>query len=267
MKINYQETTSDLLKRINIHDQFGGRNIDEWMLELLQLKPGMKILDAACGAGKQCISFYNELKGDCDITGGDVSEELLTKAKQETADKGYDIQFIPLNFNERFPFEDNTFDLLSCCFAIYYSEDIPFTIREMHRVLKPGGRLFTDGPMPQNKKVFYDIIREATNNKEIPPMPGSSRYESGILSAMRDTFSKVDVNIFENPLTFKTAAPFIEYTAASLSEDRKLWHDFFTGKEGFEEIMKDITNVAEAWVKRDGQIVMTKVVGGFVATK
>ena len=39
MKINYQETTSDLLKRINIHDQFGGRNIDEWMLELLQLKP------------------------------------------------------------------------------------------------------------------------------------------------------------------------------------------------------------------------------------
>jgi ubiquinone/menaquinone biosynthesis C-methylase UbiE len=267
MKINYQETTSDLLKRINIHDQFGGRNIDEWMLELLQLKPGMKILDAACGAGKQCISFYNELKGDCDITGGDVSEELLAKAKQETADKGYDIKFIPLNFNERFPFEDNTFDLLSCCFAIYYSEDIPFTIREMHRVLKPGGRLFTDGPMPQNKKVFYDIIREATNNKEIPPMPGSSRYESGILSAMRDTFSKVDVNIFENPLTFKTAAPFIEYTGASLSEDRKLWHDFFTGKEGFEEIMKDITNVAEAWVKRDGQIVMTKVVGGFVATK
>jgi len=74
MKINYQETTSDLLKRINIHDQFGGRNIDEWMLELLQLKPGMKILDAACGAGKQCISFYNALNGDCDITGGDVSE-------------------------------------------------------------------------------------------------------------------------------------------------------------------------------------------------
>ena len=266
MKINYQETTTDLIKRINIHDQFGGRNIDEWMLELLQLKPGMKILDAACGAGKQCISFYNELNGDCDITGGDVSDELLAKAKQETADKGYAIDFIPLNFNERFPFEDNTFDLLSCCFAIYYSEDIPFTIREMHRVLKPGGRLFTDGPMPANKQVFYDIIREATN-KVIPPMPGSSRYDSEILGAMRDTFSKVDVNIFENPLTFKTAAPFIEYTGASLSEDRKLWHDFFSGKEGYEEIMKEITNVAEAWVKRDGQIVMTKVVGGFVATK
>ncbi len=266
MKIDYQETTSDLMKRINIHDKFGGRNIDKWMLELLKLEPGMKILDVACGAGKQCISFYNELDGKCEIVGGDVSDELLKKAKQETKEKGYSIQYQPLNFNERFPFEDNQFDLLSCCFAIYYSEDIPFTIREMHRVLKPGGRLFTTGPMPQNKQVFYDIIKEATN-KVIPPMPGSSRYDSEILGAIKDTFNKVDVNIFENPLTFKTAKPFIEYTGASLSEDRKLWADFFTGKEGFKEIMKDITAVAEEWVKRDGQIVMTKVVGGFVATK
>ncbi len=266
MKINYQETTSDLLKRINIHDQFGGKNIDEWMLDLLQLKAGMKILDVACGAGKQCVSFYNDLKGDCDITGGDVSADLLEKAKQETAEKGCKIQFLPLNFNQRFPFDDNQFDLVSCCFAIYYSTDIPFTIREMHRVLKPGGRLFTSGPMPQNKKTFYDIIKEATQ-KTIPPMPGSSRYDSEILGAMKNTFSKVDVNIFENPLTFKTADPFIEYTSASLSEDRKLWHDFFTGAEGYEEIMKNISAVARQWVERDGQIVMTKVVGGFIATK
>jgi ubiquinone/menaquinone biosynthesis C-methylase UbiE len=266
MKINYQETTSDLLKRINIHDQFGGKNIDEWMLDLLQLKPGMKILDVACGAGKQCVSFYNKLNGECEITGGDVSPELLEKAKQETAAKGYKINFLPLDFDQRFPFENNQFDLISCCFAIYYSSDIPFTIREMHRVLKPGGRLFTTGPMPQNKKVFYDIIKEATS-KVIPPMPGSSRYDSEILGAMKNTFSKVDVNIFENPLTFKSIEPFIEYTGASLSEDRKLWHDFFTGKEGYEEIMKEISAVARQWVERDSQIVMTKVVGGFIATK
>lgn len=267
MKIDYQETTSDLLKRINIHDQFGGRNIDEWMLELLQLKPGLKILDVACGAGKQCMSFYKHLNGQCRIVGGDVSSDLLEKARQESKAQEFDIEYRPLDFNKRFEFEDDQFDLLSCCFAIYYSEDIPFTIREMHRVLKPGGRLFTTGPMPENKQVFYDIIKQATHNKTIPPMPGSSRYGSQILSAMRDTFSKVDVNIFENPLTFKTAEPFLEYTRASLSEDRKLWHDFFTGKEGFDEIMKAITEVAEECVKRDGQIVMTKVVGGFIATK
>ena len=55
MKINYQETTKDLQVRINIHDQFGGRNIDEWMLDLLKLQKGSKILDVGCGAGKQCF--------------------------------------------------------------------------------------------------------------------------------------------------------------------------------------------------------------------
>ena len=103
MKIDYQETTSDLMKRINIHDKFGGRNIDEWMLKLLDLKPGAKILDAACGAGKQCISFYNELDGNCDITGGDVSAELLETAKKETKARGYDIKFLPLKFQRTFP--------------------------------------------------------------------------------------------------------------------------------------------------------------------
>ena len=37
MKIDYQETTSDLATRIDIHNKFGGRDIDQWMLELLQL--------------------------------------------------------------------------------------------------------------------------------------------------------------------------------------------------------------------------------------
>jgi ubiquinone/menaquinone biosynthesis C-methylase UbiE len=266
MKIDYKETTSDLISRINIHDKFGGRNIDEWMLKTLDLKEGIKILDAACGSGKQCSSFYTTLKGNCDITGGDVSEELLAKAKQLSKENDQIIKFQTFNFNEPFQFTDNEFDLLSCCFAIYYSEDIPYTIREMHRVLKPGGKLFTTGPMPENKQTFYEIIKEATN-KPFPKMPGSSRYGSEILSTIKNTFSEVDVQIFENPLTFPTAEPFLEYTRASLSEDRKLWGDFFTEKDSFVKVMRSIEDVATRWIDRDGKIVMTKVVGGFIAIK
>ena len=266
MKIAYKETTSDLISRINIHDKFGAQNIDEWMLETLKLVEGMHILDVACGSGKQCFSFYSTLGGKCKITGGDVSKELLEKAKQLSAENNQNIEYKYLNFNEPFGFNNNEFDLLSCCFAIYYSEDIPFTIREMHRVLKHGGMLFTTGPMPENKQVFYDIIKEATNNP-IPKMPGSSRYAGEILKVIENTFSDVDIKIFKNPLTFPTADPFLEYTRASLSEDRKLWGDFFTEKGSFINIMKSIEEVANRWIQRDGKIVMTKVVGGFIATK
>lgn len=266
MKINFQETTTDLLKRIDIHSKFGSRDIDQWMLDLLRLKQGMKILDVACGAGKQCFSYYQHLNGQADILGSDVSKDLLDQARREAARLNARVEFMEQDFNKPFALDENRFDLASCCFGIYYAEDIPFTIHEMHRVLAPGGRLFTTGPMPENKQLFYEIIHEATN-QPIPPMPGSSRYGSAILSSIRETFTKVEVHIFENPLTFQSVEPFMEYTRASMSEDRRLWTNLFNGKEEFEALMEKITAVAARRLATDGKLVMTKVVGGFVATK
>ncbi len=266
MKISYKETINDLFTRINIHDAYGARDIDKWMLEVLPLSEGMSILDVGCGAGKQCFSYLAHLNGKADITGADISEELLGKARAENQKLGNKVTFTHVNFNEEFPFQSDTFDLASCSFAIYYAEDIPFTIKEMHRVLKPGGHLFTTGPMPENKLMFYEIISEATG-KKIPPMPGSSRYASEILTSIEKQFSSVKVHVFENPLTFPSVEPFMDYTRASLSEDRLLWNSFFQTKEDFQKIIEDINNVAEKWLERDGNLVMTKVVGGILATK
>lgn len=266
MKIDFQETTKDLATRIDIHSKFGARDIDAWMIDLIKLQPGNKILDVGCGSGKQCFSYYENLKGIAQITGGDVSEDLLQQARDEDTYRNTGMKFVFLDFNKKFPFEADQFDLVSCCFAIYYAEDVPFTISEMHRITVPGGRLFTTGPMPENKKIFYDIIREATG-KTIPPMPGSSRYSTEFLSTIKSLYSKVEVHVFENPLTFESVEPYIAYTRASMSEDRRLWSSFFESKDDFEKIMKQITEVAKKRLDNDGKLVMTKVVGGFLATK
>lgn len=266
MKIDFQETTDDLARRIDIHSNYGSRDIDEWMLDVLDLKPNMKILDVGCGSGKQCFSYFHHLNGQVEITGTDVSESLLAEAreKNKAIDNAVDFRF--LDFNQTFELPENRYDLISACFAIYYAQDILFTLGEMHRLLVPGGRLFTTGPMPANKKIFYDIIKEATG-KDIPLMPGSSRYASQIYGTMQDLFSKTEQHIFENPLTFETVEPFMVYTRASMSEDRKLWNSLFETHQEFEAVMTQIEAVAKMYLERDGKIVMTKVVGGFIATK
>ena len=266
MPIDYQETSSDLKTRIDIHQKYGGRDIDAWMLEMIQPKPGIQILDVGCGSGKQCKAFHAFLEGKLAITGVDISNELLEDARALNESLGNPFTIQMMDFNKKFPFPDESFDLLTCCFAIYYADDISFTLAEMHRVLKPGGKLFTTGPMPENKQLFYDVIRQATG-KSIPPMPGSSRYASEILDTVKALFPDVQLHIFENPLEFDAPDPFLSYTRASLSEDRKLWSGLFQGEDDFQAVMGKIEFVTKQRYSEQGNLIMTKVVGGILATK
>jgi len=274
MEINYQETSKDLLTRIDIHEKYGSANIDQWTTDLLKPQAGTNILDIGCGAGKLCFLFNDYTKGGAKITGGDFSEELLEKARDKNNKLGANIDFQYLDFNKPFNFADDTFDLCTSAFAIYYASDLDFTFGEAHRVLRspdpasgqPGGRLFVSGPLPENKQMFYDIIKEATN-AAIPPMPGSSRFKGDIFNTIDRIFARTELHKFENHLTFPEVAPFIEYVRASLSEDRKLWTSMFNGKDEYEALIKSIEEVATRWLQRDGKLVMTKVVGGILATK
>jgi len=266
MEINYQETSKDLLTRIDIHEKYGSANIDVWTNELLQPQAGMNILDIGCGAGKLCFLFDDYTKGTAKIIGGDFSEELLGRAREKNKELGRHIDFQFVDFNQHFPFAEHTFDLCTSAFAIYYAADLAFTFGEAHRVLKPGGRLFVSGPLPENKQMFYAIIKEATS-ATIPPMPGSSRFKGEIFSTIDRIFAKTELHRFENHLTFPEVSPFIDYVRASLSEDRRLWTSMFNGREEYEALIGKIETVARRWFERDGKLVMTKVVGGILATK
>ena len=67
---------------------------------------------------------------------------IATLDQMKSKKLGANIDFQFLDFNKPFNFPDNTFDLCTSAFAIYYASDLGFTFGEAHRVLQPGGRLF-----------------------------------------------------------------------------------------------------------------------------
>ena len=120
----------------------------------------VQVLDLACGTGDFSIAIAKALTGG-HVTGVDLSEGMLA-VMREKVDKAELNGMISIEEGdgENLRFPDNTFDRVTIAFGIRNFEDRPKGLREMLRVLKPGGRLvILELSCPENKIIrwFYDL--------------------------------------------------------------------------------------------------------------
>ena len=120
----------------------------------------VQVLDLACGTGDFSIAIAKALT-EGHVTGVDLSEGMLA-VMREKVDKAELNGMIGIEEGdgENLRFPDNTFDRVTIAFGIRNFEDRPKGLREMLRVLKPGGRLvILELSRPENKVIrwFYDL--------------------------------------------------------------------------------------------------------------
>src|SRR5258707_6266449 len=100
----------------------------------------MKVLDLASGTGEPAISLASRVGSSGHVTALDLSAELLAIASERARTRE-----LP-NFPTRqadaheLPFPNDLFDLATCRFGVMFFSDCDRALRELHRVLKPGGR-------------------------------------------------------------------------------------------------------------------------------
>jgi SAM-dependent methyltransferase len=114
-------------------------------LDWLDLGADDRLLDIACGSGGPTLRIA-EISG-CEVVGIDIHADAVEAARQAAADRGLEHRgsFHHADGSSGLPFEDASFEAVTCIDAINHLPDRPAVLREWHRVLKPGGRLvFTD---------------------------------------------------------------------------------------------------------------------------
>jgi demethylmenaquinone methyltransferase/2-methoxy-6-polyprenyl-1,4-benzoquinol methylase len=125
------------------------------LVKLIGITNPKIILDVATGTADLAIA-ETKLKPD-KIIGVDISEKMLDVGREKI--KPYPIIELQLGDSENLQFPDNMFDAVSVSFGVRNFENVPAGLSEMHRVLKPGGKLFIlEFSKPGNwlvKKLYY----------------------------------------------------------------------------------------------------------------
>jgi len=139
--------------------------VSEELVEALEVVPGERVLDVACGSGNAAIAAARRSWGN--VVGVDFVPALLERARERAATERLDVEFVEGDAAE-LPFGDAEFDVVTSVFGAMFAPEQEKAAAELLRVTKPGGRIgmanwVPDGPVSQ---IFATVAKHA------PPPPG-----------------------------------------------------------------------------------------------
>ena len=110
------------------------------LVELAALRPGKRVLDVACGTGVVARTAARALGSGAGVIGLDLSAPMLAAARAAAEAEGVSAEWREGSAVE-LPLAESAFDVAFCQQGLQFFPDRPAALREMRRVLAPGGRL------------------------------------------------------------------------------------------------------------------------------
>jgi ubiquinone/menaquinone biosynthesis C-methylase UbiE len=178
------------------------------MIKQLDLKDGDQALDVAAGTGEPGLTIASMIpNGRVIIT--DIAEGMLTIAHENARARGIDnIETLTADVTE-LPFNDESFDAVSCRLGFMFFPDIKLAAKEMVRVLRPGHRFCTAVWGAREGNPWLTIMMDAINGQvQLPAitsgLPGMFRCASpGLVESVLTEAGLNDIATREVKVAFK----------------------------------------------------------------
>jgi ubiquinone/menaquinone biosynthesis C-methylase UbiE len=143
---NSIDRSDDPLGFVRFMDRVNGDDSEQTFLRLsdtirqLEVQPGNQVLEIGCGTGGAARALAHLAGPDGRVTAVDISETMLAEAQARTEGLGINVDYMIADAHA-LPFADNRFD--RCCARNVFEiiDDPGLVMREMVRVLRPGGKV------------------------------------------------------------------------------------------------------------------------------
>lgn len=168
----------------------------------LGIRPGMKVLDVACGTGNTALPAA---RLGADVVGVDIADNLIAQAQERAATEGSSAKF-QYGDAEDLQFEDGTFDAIVTMFGAMFAPRPDVVVSEFKRVCKSGGLIAMANWTPQS---FAGQMFKL-GGKYVPPPPGiTPPVMWGDEETVRQRFSEgiADLEMQRITVTFRFDMP------------------------------------------------------------
>jgi len=141
------------------------------LVELVEPQAGWQALDVGAGAGHTALAFAPHV---AHVVATDLTRQMLAKTAELAAGRGLTNVETKIADAESLPFDDGSFDLVTCRLAFHHFPDSRQAVSEFARVLRPGGVLgFTDNIVVPDKKAAgyynaYEKLRDPSHHWVYP---------------------------------------------------------------------------------------------------
>lgn len=161
----------------NVHITFDLYKEDELdvrtrMIDLLELSPSSKVLEVSAGTGKDSELIAKRLGKEGGLWILDISPDMMAFNQERMKDAPIPVEHIIASACA-LPFEDNSFDALYCFAGVGHFPDLQEGLKEMARVVKPGGKVvFSEKNVPEwLRETEYGKICINNNPMFADPVP------------------------------------------------------------------------------------------------
>jgi len=182
-----------------------------WLYRKLELAPGMRVLEVGCGDGALWTCRHEELPRPISIVLSDISDGMIRDVRRNIRQ---DLQSFTFQVFDcaNIPYADNTFDLVIANHVLFYADDLPGTLQELARVLRPGGRFICSSYSSRHMHEIRDLVRLFDSHISLSQGHLYERFglENG-QSLLSPVFSSVRLLRYEDELRITDPQPLIEY--------------------------------------------------------
>jgi len=174
--------------------------VGERLCEAIDVKAGERVLDVAAGNGNATLAAARRF---AEVTSTDYVAALLDRGKERAA-----AERLPVTFQvadaEALPFADASFDVALSTFGIMFTPDQETAVKEISRVVRPGGRIGFANWTPEGFiGQLFGII-----GKHLPPPSGiKSPATWGSEARLAELFPKDDVKVTRQHFNFRYKSP------------------------------------------------------------